>query len=508
MTDKQFDQLSEQEFDLYLEEIIESPPPSDLSDEFTPWRKAMNRILWGTGLTTLTLNFLNLDTILPAIGILLMVLGYRTLRNENKWFKAAYMITVFRALWFCISVFFNSTLLTEDEVISDILMFGNYLWQIPLFISLLALRNGIRSVQKKAGLPPHGGTGLLIWYMAIFLLAVVSFQGLLIWGLLIGYICILRGLYKLSRELDEAGYTISPAPVKISDSTVKLIYAGSIAFALIVGYSFFNKYPMDWQPVTLSSDNEVQEIRQELLDLGFPEHILDDLTEEDILSCKGAIRVVVDIQDHPVNDGREVTERRSDGLYTYTVYDQEELRLTGVGVELPGEREQWKIIHHFQWVIDPGFYGTEVIHLWPAYRNGQGWVSYSDFSGQILYNDDFQSFSAPYYSLEKESYTLESIFWGEQTSTDVFAAFSMPNDGENHRGYIAYTIAEAQDGWLVDAWINYTHQTSWLQYPVITAKGKHLTSGVGDTNTFNTVQDALQFFPNDENLKPLNGSNE
>ena len=71
MTDKQFDQLSEQEFDLYLEEIIDNPPPADLSNEFKPWRKAMNRILWGTALTTLTLNFWNLDVIMPAIGIIL-----------------------------------------------------------------------------------------------------------------------------------------------------------------------------------------------------------------------------------------------------------------------------------------------------------------------------------------------------------------------------------------------------------------------------------------------------
>lgn len=503
MTDKKFDQLSEQEFDLYLEEIMDSPPPEELSDEFTPWRRAMYRILWGTGMTTLTLNFLNLDTILPAIGILMMVLGYRTLRNENKWFKAAYIITILRVQWFCISVFFNSTILKESAIISDILMFGNYLWQIPLFISLLALRNGIRSVQKKAGLPPRGGTGLLIWYVAIFLLALVSFQGLMIWILLIGYICILRGLFNLSKELDEAGYAISPSPVQVSDNAAKFIYTGAVALALVIGYSCFSKYPMEWSPVQDTSSIEVHAVRQQLIDLGFPEHILDDLTDEDVLSCKDAIRVVVNVQDHPVNEGRYVTEQRPDGLYSYTDYDQEELRLTGIAVELPGGREQWKIIHHFQWVIDPGFYGTEVIHLWPAYRNGKGWVSCSDFSGQLLYNDEFQTFSAPYHSLGKETYTLDSVFWGEQTSTDVFAAFSMPKDGEDHRGYVAYSIAEAQDGWHIDAWINYTHQTSWLQFPVITAKQKHLTSGVGDTNIFNTIQDALQFFPNEENPNPI-----
>ena len=97
MTDKKFDQLSEQEFDLYLEEIIDSPPPADLSDDFKPWRIAMNRILWGTALTTL--NFWNLDVIMPAIGIILMLLGYRALRNENGWFKCGYVISWIRVIW-------------------------------------------------------------------------------------------------------------------------------------------------------------------------------------------------------------------------------------------------------------------------------------------------------------------------------------------------------------------------------------------------------------------------
>ena len=205
---------------------------------------------------------------------------------------------------------------------------------------------------------------------------------------------------------------------------------------------------------------------------------------------------MVEVNDHPVNNGRRVQELQEDGvIHIYTAYDQEELRITGIGVELAGEHEQWKIFHHFQWVIDPGFYGTDVIQLWPAYRNNKGWVSCSDLSGQVLYNDGSQVYTAPYYSLGNETYTSTSIFWGEQTSTDVFAEFSMPRNGENHRGYVSYTIEEVQEGWIIDAWINYTHQVSWLQYPAITAKEKHLTLGASDTNAFNTIQDALQFSP-------------
>ena len=89
MTNKDFKNLNEHELDMLLEEIIEAHPIADMPQDVNPWSKAMNRVLWGTGLTTLTLNFLHLDTILPAIGIILLLLGYRTLRNENGWFKTA-----------------------------------------------------------------------------------------------------------------------------------------------------------------------------------------------------------------------------------------------------------------------------------------------------------------------------------------------------------------------------------------------------------------------------------
>ena len=44
----------------------------------------------------------------------------------------------------------------------------------------------------------------------------------------------------------------------------------------------------------------------------------------------------------------------------------------------------------------------------------------------------------------------------------------------------------------------YTHQQSWLQYPVVTAMEKRLTTTWGDSGAFRTVQDVLQFDPVDE----------
>ena len=350
-----------------------------------------------------------------------------------------------------------------------------------------------------------GAVALIVWNVLICAWGLLQNPVSMILGilLLIAYICIIRSLIRLSRELDEAGYCVCGAPFKFADRTIVLAVALALLIGCAGGYAFFSRYPMEWQPVQHTETEQAEEIKEHLISLGFPAHIADDLTQEDLLSCKGAIRVVVEVQDYPVNPGRQVHEKYGNTIHTSTVYDQKELRLTGIGVELPGEREQWKIIHHFQWVIDPGFYGTEVIQLWPAYERGNGWHSGSEVTGQVLYNDGEQVYSAPYFSLGKETYTADSLFFGVQTTSDIFAEFSMPRKGENHRGYVSYTVAEAQDGWILSAWINYTHQTTWLQYPAVTAKQKVMTSGLWSTKTFKIIQDALQFFPNDEEPDPF-----
>ena len=498
MLDENFDQLSEQEFDLYLEDMMDNPPPADLSNEFTPWRSAMNRVLWGTALTTLTLNFLNLDTILPAIGIIMMVLGYRTLRRENNWFKTAWIITVFRAVWFCMSVFLHSTILSEDPGISDFMQISTYLWQIPVFISLLSLRNGIRCVHKKAGLPPHGGTGLLLWYIAIFLMALVNFSGLLIWVLLIGYICILRGLFKLSKELDEAGYTISPAPVRFSDGTMKAAYAVTLSILIAVGYLFFSHYPMNWTPVKMEHTENAKAVATELMNLGFPETVLNDMTDDEILACDGATFVLIQVRDYDIKQNRGIgtQEEIDNGKIALITPDQGEanLRFTFIGVKFGEERERWKLIQHFEWLTDAEFCGTEAIQMWPADLL-DGWRMNTEVTGRLLYNREDTTFTSDYHFLGDVSYQKNSFLAdmiGQYDNHDVFATFSLPEAGTRQRGYLMYDVLEMSDGCIIDSWFNYIHQRSELQYPVKSAMQYEMTSSFVVNGPFQIIQTALQ----------------
>ena len=66
------------------------------------------------------------------------------------------------------------------------------------------------------------------------------------------------------------------------------------------------------------------------------------------------------------------------------------------------------------------------------------------------------------------------------------------------RGYVSYGIREKEKDWWIDSWLNYTHQKSILQYPVMTAAQNRKQGGWLDNLVFFTVQDAMQVLPGEE----------
>lgn len=509
MCDRPWETMTDADFEAMLAQSVPDVPPEEIVAEVTPWRRAMNRILFGMALCAITLNFLCLNYILPAIGTVLLLLGFRTLRRENRWLGGCFAVTVIRAVYFFATLVLNTTILQSAVFTPAVTTALTAVNAVLLLALYFCFWRGLLAVQKKAGLPAQtgGALALIVWYALVCVLAAVHYTGWIVpIAMLVGYGCILRSLCRLSGALDEAGYAIAPGPVRVTDRCLVLVIAAVLGIGCTLGYLFGGSYPMDWQPVDTSEQAQTETIRQQLLGLGFPEDVLNDLTPEDIAACDGALRVVTKTEDYPVNDGRTVSYKESDGeggvvSVLDTVFDVKELRLTGVAVQLPGERETWMVFHHFLWTTDPGFYGTEAIQIRPACRSiPEGWAAAGDATGRVLYDRGGQTFAAPYHALGRQTYTADSVFFGQRTNSDLFAAFSMPRHAESARGYVAYSAAGAQSGYLLSSWCNYTHQQSLLQYPAVTAMEKRMTSAFGNTGAFYTVQHALQFFPADGQL--------
>lgn len=498
MNDREF-RSAKQEFDPTPEhDLSEFPRPDAIAPESTPWRKAMNRVLLGLALSIFTPNILCLNFILPAIGIALLLLGFRTLRNENAWFRACWIITILRTIYFFPVLIINTTIWQKTILQTSVFYALTYLNLAATLLLFIGLWGGFRAMQQKVGLDQHAGAvmALIVWYIVLCVFGLMQYRGIFIFLLLaIAYICIFRSLYKLSTALDQANYAIQTAPLHLSD---RVLIGGLVAILVVgmtIGYYFFNQYPMEWYAVETTEQQNLEETKAHLMALGFPEKILANLTADDLRLCQGALRVIATERELPMND-----RLRADGQPLSTA---KELTLKSVAVELPGEVERWKLFHHFRWTVNPKYYGTDAIQLWPTYRSDFGWAKDGDFSGRVLYDKNDQTYASSYHSLGEITYQKSNFFFLDQTSTDVFAAFSFPKRAKQCRGYVSYPIIETVDGTNINSFFNYIHHRSWLQYPVQTAMDHTLTYGLGFSGAFFLIQLDFCFDSSDPNAKPF-----
>ena len=518
MAEQDFDRMDELDFDTLLMDSLPDLPEPEMVRRVNSWRTAMNRILIGLCLISVTLNFWKFQYILPPVGWVLMLLGFRRMRKENRWFGLCYGITILWTAHWVMNLILN-TMVLRGEIVSSAparLVFTSLmLLQVVLYAAFWL---GLRQVGKKTGmnLKTRSAGMLVIWYVLLLCMAFnglgSSFTGFL---MLVVYGIIIYNLHKLSSVLDQAGYAIESAPIRLSDRVVVSLLAIVVAVGMGCGYLFGGQYPMNWTERVPTENAQVSAVKEELLALDFPEDVLNDLTDQEILALKGTRRVLKGTNQQPVNDGRRIREIRRDEfqreeIVEEVVYDAKELRVTGVAVLLPGEPERWQIIHHFYWQTDPGYWGTESLQLWPIERTcgSSWWCSDGEVTGRVLVERDGKSYEAPYYAFGPKTYTSNTMWGGEQTSEDVFAEFSLPRDGENGRAYLTYPIAQLQEGCIVDSWVNYTHQTNAVQFPVVTAAEKRMKNGWSRADVFRTIESAVQFYPPFQDGPYLKGSEE
>ncbi len=461
-------------FDQLLRENASALPPA--MAEVNPWREAMWLVLWGMGLTTITFNFLYLDMILPALGGILLVLGFRTLRQENRALQWCWRLSIAIA-----SVRSASFALAALPV--DVKNVPAYAVMAMTFALYCCLWRGMVGVSRAAGAEkpaaPAAGA-LVIFYAVICALAFLELSGwLAVLPLLIAYIVILRNLVKLARSLAGTGYAIHAAPVRLPSTAVLWGYLGLTLAAVLLAMFLGQRYPMNWQVRDDTPQDET--IRVELLDLGFPEQVLDDLTAEEAAHMSGAVKVYTETE--PLYEDetyREVTtsvwnedppprweyssaEKQPDGSYRYTyrVYDLYEGFVTHVVVLVEEAGRQRAVVLHYAAIDRPfGDCLAEGMEIWPVWQgNEESWSPGGWYSGRLLCEKDGQSYAADFYSVESGSYETTNIF-GTTQNTGMIAEWSRMRRGENTRAYLLYD-AEMLTPELPSlySWCNYVRQT-------------------------------------------------
>lgn len=471
--------MDEQDFDALLSRSLPELPPEDIVARTVPGKKALNRILVGYFLSTFTINGLGLNLILPVIGQILMLLGFRALQHENRWFSACYVFAVLQAFLRFGKLILDTTIFDlpfeDPQSAANAFYIALALQVLLTVVSLLCFWRGLRTVQKACGIryKAIGVLALLAWNLLLCAVFVAQARGQFIGGytllfLLVSLIIILWMIARQAKALDATGYVLQPAPLRLSDRTLTLIILGILAIGCTCGHLFFSSYDMDWQTVDSTESAATSETKSQLAALGFPEDILDDLTPEDLARCHGAEQVVVDAR----------TLNSENPTFDNGDYD---IRLTNVIVLVPGETPHVVLFNHFSWLSTPKFYGTAALNILPTYEaSAELWRLEDGPTGRILYDDGDDSFVADYHSIEMRTVT-SNLFRNVAPSPSLYASFIFPNQGTRQRGYITYTIAPRAilpEGYRQAGYsqMTYMHQKKRFLYPAETADSSSIFS--------------------------------
>lgn len=441
--------------ELLARELTELPPDDEIVARTNSWEEPVTRIAMGLALTTIKLNFLWLNYLLPGIGYLMLLLGFRALRRENRWFAAGWGLSLLRlAGWMCTLVE-ASTGWRGPEI-------ENSLPLILLAVAIqagyfLILRKALAEVFQKAEVPWERDPLLLLAgltvAMAVLALSPLSNSWLAAIPSLGFYIYALNALYHLPEKLSDAGYALAAAPVAVSEKTVKWVY-WLLCLAIVTAGSLYAAHiPLEAAPDTGARSAPV---RQELLALGFPEEQLADLPDEQLEGLSGAIYVDVS-RELLMFDPHSEPEKNSYGLvYQYVdAPGKINLDVTSATVELPGHH--FRTFVFFQWKSMA--YGVDHGPFWAdgfLFRTEES-AEELTYSGALLYEREGESWIAPIPELTMGERTSTGFF-GTSTYQAITGRVNYPMGAENRRGWLAADFDLPADQWLGAMILNWSRE--------------------------------------------------
>ena len=243
--------MDKQDFDALLSRSLPELPPEDIVARTVPGKKALNRILIGYFLSTFTINGLGLNLILPVIGQILMLLGFRALQHENRWFSACYVFAVLQAFLRFGKLILDTTIFDlpfeDPQSAANAFYIALALQVLLTVVSLLCFWRGLRTVQKACGIRSKaiGVLALLVWNLLFCAMALLQMRGRFFGGytvlfLLVSLIIILWMIARQAKALDATGYVLQPAPLRLSDRTLTLIILAILAIGCTCGHLFFS----------------------------------------------------------------------------------------------------------------------------------------------------------------------------------------------------------------------------------------------------------------------------
>ena len=221
--------------------------PESRSDPTPNWQTTMTQILWGLALSTLTLEIPLLQELLSFLGLLLLYLGFRAVRRENKWLFRCYVFTAVRCIALVPIFALNATIFQNQFYTSALGYLTNLASMFLVLVTLFSLWRGLLQLRKASGVKAstRAAGGLVVWYVGLALLSVVGVIGLFgFLVLIILYVFCLYRIFRFSQAVTTAGYPLPRLRVWLSEGRFALCFTGCILVGVAGGFLFFHSYSM------------------------------------------------------------------------------------------------------------------------------------------------------------------------------------------------------------------------------------------------------------------------
>lgn len=531
--------ISDEEIEALLfsdEEML----PEKAVKRISPSRRAFLLTVWGLALSSLQLplfsrgmqfafneysdnamGFPFLGLILPFAGLLLSLFGLRTLKKVNRAFGFSYALLFVRAALLLMGLVFTFSVLHEGGAGRVIALILSSLCFFSMLALIFGVYAGFRNIRSRIGFEPRSGEfiALAAWYLLRIALTVSGIpikQNLtfLMFAMQALYLIILLALHLLTQSFDAAGYSVRTQAARVSAWLLSAASILGVVCTLLFSFCCLGKYRVSEVRLDASETNtpeqeqkaaEITQAREALIELGIPEYVVNDISDEELGLFKDPLRAAYsdsifrlyskeNTATWLMSDNGSVSIEYSQfilnqanteggggnewwngfdidvipiGTENYpvklllengtavgaTFIIDGDIRVTTVIVELAGETEPLKryaSIHYFEYSPSVDFIGTEAIRINPLSYYAQEVTPDSAASGRLLYERGGEKYSAPYNSLQSPEVggsnymTEEEAHYGRSPDKCIYAGFSVPNGAEKVRCYIAYSVKETE----------------------------------------------------------------
>jgi hypothetical protein len=426
---------NDQEFEKNLIEKLEDFIPEERAlKSVNPFSKPISYIVWGLIISSIQLDLLHLQYLLPNIGIVLILVGYRSIKNENKWFYRAWLLTivtlvVLLLLYICLA----SPWLNDFEV-------GSYSFMGMLFsIVFLCYRVAIFLIFRQAILTVYGNCGLkqprdylLLSTICIGLIGLMAFlpvnvSDMLVWmtsTLMIAlFLVIVKTLFLVKDNLGIVGYSIINASIRFGSRTVILSYI--MITCILVGLVCYstNHLKLEAKEYIFPTPPSYTILAEK----GVPTNILQDLSAYNLVLLKDTVKVYVTEEKMNFDMNLYIIGTEAQKALESKKYSKANMQVTTIF--LLQSDESVYVIEYFEW-LKGGAYWND------------GFVIYGQdnmelINGRLLYRLNNIDYFADIPRLKQGQVKIYD-FSHEIINIGITGGVSYPFNSQSQRGFILY----------------------------------------------------------------------